>query len=78
MGRPYASDSHARRARFLTLIASGATPSQAVEESRISDKKAIALLSEEGVRSVVAAIREDANRVAPKGGAHLAETQAAA
>lgn len=62
-GRPTGSDSRARKARFLNLIADGYTPDAAVEESKVSHKKAIKIMSERDYLDVVRAIRDGAGPV---------------
>lgn len=66
--RPTASESRARKARFLNLVAEGQDPVAARKAAGIDADRALRIVTEADYLSVVAAIREDALGVAGKSG----------
>ena len=56
-GRPPRRESLARKASFLKLVAEGATPAAAQEQSGIAPLRALKILSEPEFEAVVAAVR---------------------
>lgn len=62
-GRPTATDSRARAARFLTLVAEGLPADEAAKQAQLGPWKALRIVSEASFNDVVRAIREGAGPV---------------
>lgn len=75
-GRPTATDSRARAARFLTLVAEGLPADEAAKAANLGPWKALRIVSEASFNDVVRAIREGAGPVVAI--VEPAETQQAA